>query len=109
MGVPQVTWPTLGDGDGEHNVEAFFEEYEDIVGLANDGRGMAPVEKLRCRRQRLKQSRRKVYNVVRKESRRNGFLERDPEATYQRVYDRLMEFQETPFERQNRVETRAVI
>ena len=44
-------------------MEAFFEEYEDIVGLANDGRGMAPAEKLRCLRQCLKQSRRKVYNA----------------------------------------------
>ena len=41
---PNVTWPSLGDTDND--VETFIEEYEEVVGLANDGRGMSAKEKL---------------------------------------------------------------
>ncbi len=33
---PTVTWPTLGGQD--FGVDTFLEEYEELVGLANEGR-----------------------------------------------------------------------
>ena len=42
---PQLHWPTLGDDD--HDVELFIEEFEEVVGLANNGMGMNFREKLR--------------------------------------------------------------
>ena len=35
---PQVSWPTLGNND--HDIDAFFDEFEEVTGLCNDGKGM---------------------------------------------------------------------
>ena len=99
---PEVKWPHLDDND--HDIETFYEEFEEIIGLANDGRGMNAVEKLRCLGQCLKRSRHKVYKVVIKESRLCGRLKEDPGAVYDLVRERLMEFKEGLLERQNRVD-----
>ena len=40
---PEVKWPHLDDSD--HYIETLYEEFEEIIGLANDGRGMNAVEK----------------------------------------------------------------
>ena len=100
---PNVTWPSLGDND--HDVESCIDEYEEVVGLANDGRGMSSKEKLRCFGQCLKASRAKVYKVVLKEAKLQGLLDSGSHAeVYGTVCDRLMEFRESTLERQNRVE-----
>ncbi|HIL58476.1 MAG TPA: zinc finger CCCH domain-containing protein, partial [Rhodothermales bacterium] len=102
---PNIVWPSLGDTD--HDVQAFIDDYEDVVGLANDGRGMSAKEKLRCFGACLKASRAKVYKVVVRESKLKGLLD-DAVAGHAQVYDtvcaRLMEFEESMLERQNRVE-----
>ena len=38
---PEVKWPHLDDND--HDIETFYEEFEEIIDLANDGRGMNAV------------------------------------------------------------------
>ena len=44
---PTFKWPTLGDdGPDSKEVEEFYEKYEDLCRLANDGRGMSPLEHL---------------------------------------------------------------
>ncbi len=40
---PKVHWPILNNDDLE--VEEFYEEFESICGLANDMRGVVPMEK----------------------------------------------------------------
>ena len=99
---PDVSWPSLNDGD--QDIETFFEDLEDICGLANDATGMSAVERLRVLGNCLKQSRKKVYRVKLKEARKSGLLLRDPGQVYDEIRDRLMEFRETALERQNRVE-----
>ena len=99
---PNVVWPSLSDTDLD--VVTFIDEYEDVVGLANDGRGMPIREKLRCFGQSLKQSRAKVYKVVLKDARLKGHLDSDPQRVYADVCVRLLEFRESVLERQNRVE-----
>ena len=44
---PTFKWPTLGDdGPDSKEVEEFYDKYEDLCRLANDGRGMNPTEHL---------------------------------------------------------------
>ena len=99
---PHMEWPSLGDDD--HDVEDFFDRFEETVGLANDCKGMNSREKLRVLRSCLKQSRAKVYDVVLKAARANGDLEANPKAVYDRVKGRLMEFRETQIEQQTRAD-----
>jgi len=97
-----VAWPTLTDND--HDVEQFFDDLDDVCGLANDAQGMNEIERLRVLGNCLKQSRKKVYRVELKKGRVNGVLRSNPGKIYEEVRDRLMEFRETTLERQNRVE-----
>ena len=41
---PKVQWPVLNNDDLE--VEEFYEEFENICGLANDMKGLNPMERL---------------------------------------------------------------
>ena len=65
---------------------------------------MSDLERLRCLGNCLQQSRKKVYRVILKETRRSGLLRTDPGAVYETIRGRLMEFRETLLEKQNRVE-----
>ena len=99
---PTLTWPQLGDED--YDVVGFLEEFEDTVGLANDCQGMNFKEKIRVLGQCLKQSRQKAFKVVTKAARQSGELNRDPEAVYNCICQRLMEFREGLIEQQTRVD-----
>ena len=98
---PQIQWPSLDDADAD--IDDFLERFEETVGLANDGMGMAERERLRVLGSCLKQSRQKVYRVVTKAARRTGELERDPGAVYQQIVLRLQEFKEGLIEKQTRI------
>ena len=50
---PNIKWPRLGDDATERDVEDFYEKYEDICQLPNDGRGMLPADRLKTLRQCL--------------------------------------------------------
>ena len=79
---PEVKWLHLDDTDD--GIETFYEESEEIIGLANDGRGMNAVEKLRCLGQCLKRSRLKVNKVVIDESRLLRQAERGSRSSVRR-------------------------
>ena len=58
-------WPKLSDEvphGGE--VKVFFENFEDICALANDGAGMLPSERLRTLKSLLVGARLEMYNSI---------------------------------------------
>jgi len=97
---PNIAWPSLGDND--YDVEQFFLEFEEIVGLANDGAGMGWAEMVRVLGNTLKGSRHKAYSVVYKAGRH--LLGIAPGELYQKVKVRLMEFKEGVLEKQQRLD-----
>ena len=59
---PKVHWPHLGDdGPGGKEVEDFYDCFEEICGLANNGRGMSDKEMVITLKTCLHGSRRKIY------------------------------------------------
>ena len=69
--TPHIQWATLGDDD--QKVDRFIR-----IGLANDGKGMQPSEKLITLGQCLKQSRLKVYDLIVERAERSGAYAADP-------------------------------
>jgi hypothetical protein len=62
---PKVYWPKLGDdGTGGREVEEFYEKFEDICSLANNGSGMADKEMMVALKSCLHGSRRQIYDNV---------------------------------------------
>ena len=59
---PKVHWPILNNDDLE--VEEFYEEFENICGLANDMKGPAPMDKLLALKTTLRVSRSEIYDNV---------------------------------------------
>ena len=60
--TPTFRWPILGDdGPDAKEVEDFYEKYEDLCRLANDGRGMNPKEHLTTLASCLRGSKEKRY------------------------------------------------
>jgi len=100
--TPHINWPFLGDDD--QKVDRFVNKFESTIGLANDGRGMAPSEKLITFGQCLRQSRLKVYELIMERGRRTGAVGSNPQGVYAEIVRRLMEFSEGIFERQARVQ-----
>ncbi|CAK0832647.1 unnamed protein product [Prorocentrum cordatum] len=98
---PHYSLPTLGDGD--FDVDSFVEEFEEMVGLANDGSGMSATEMVRVLGTCLKGSRQRAYKVELKQARRSGRLAADPDEVYQSLKERLMEFKEGLLEKQQRL------
>ncbi len=61
----KVHWPVLNNDDLD--VEEFYEEFESVCGLANDMKGLAPMERLLALNSSLRGSRAETYaNVERK-------------------------------------------
>ncbi len=101
---PTFKWPLLGDdGPDAKEVEEFYEKYEDLRRLANDGRGMNPMEHLTTLVSCLRGSKEKIYRIVYKKHRKLGKVEKDPDAVFNEIRERHMRFIETPMERQMRV------
>ena len=100
---PKVQWPRLGDDNaGGRDVEEFYEKFEDICGLANNGTGMLDKEMLVALKSCLHGSRKQIYENVMKAN----LPEKDDQwagMVYQSIKDRLLRFLETPLERQLRV------
>ena len=101
---PKVTFPHLGDENmGGREAEEFFEKFEDMMGLANDGQGMNPTEKLVTLKGCVHGSRRVIYDNLVRSHRRDGKMESDPEDVYEEIKGRLLQFKESTMERQMRV------
>ena len=89
---PHISWPILGDDD--QKVDRFIRKFESTIGLANDGRGMQPSGKLITMGQCLRQSRLKVYELLVERAERTGLYAAGPQAVYDEVVVRLLEFSE---------------
>ena len=63
-------WPILNNDDLE--VDDFYEEFENICGLANDMRGLAPMERLLALKTTLRGSRSEIYDNVKKTCTEDG-------------------------------------
>ena len=98
---PTVKWPTLGGDD--QDVEEFFEQFEELCGLANDGLGMSDKEKLKVLLSCLRGTREKTYRVIHKLNRANGRVASDPRGVFEDIKARLMRFVETSVEKQSRI------
>ena len=75
---PRVTWPKLGDdGPGGKEVEEFYERFEEICNLANNGQGMADKEMLVTLKNCLSGSRKQIYDNIIKMHRPSKLMETD--------------------------------
>ena len=102
--TPTFRWPILGDdGPDAKEVEEFYEKYEDLCRLANDGRGMNPTEHLTTLVSCLRGSKEKIYRLVYKKHRKLGTVEEDPDKVFEEIRNRHMKFVETPMEKQMRL------
>ena len=81
-------------------VEEFYEEFERICGLANDMRGLAPMEKLSALKTSLRRSRSETYDNVKKTCTENGTFSKDPELVYDLIKGRPLRFTKTYEEKQ---------
>ena len=87
---PNISWPILGDDD--QKVDRCIRKFESTIGLAKDGRGTQPSEKLITMGQCLRQSRLKVYELLVERAERSGKYAEDPQGVYNEVVVRLLEF-----------------
>jgi len=101
---PKVYWPKLGDdGTGGREVEEFYEKFEDICDLANNGSGMADKEMMVALKSCLHGSRRKIYDNVVKANKNLENSVDGPGEIYLTIKKRLFRFLETATEKQLRV------
>ena len=81
--TPQLKWPNLGDeGPESRQIQEFYDKYERICGLANDGQWMPDAELLRVLGNCLKGSRARVYENQMKIARRSGLDLTKPRKVY---------------------------
>ena len=95
---PKAHWPILNNDDLE--VEEFYEAFESICGLANDMRGLAPMERLLALKTSLRGSRSETYDNVKKTCTENGTFTKDPEGVYDLIKGKLLRFRKTYEEKQ---------
>ena len=90
---PKVHWPILNDDDLE--VEEVYEEFESICRLANDMRGLAPMEKLLALKTSLRGSRSEIYDNVKNTCTEDCSFTKDPETVYDLIKGKLLRFRKT--------------
>ena len=96
--------PILGDeGKSSRDITEFFDKFDDMCNLANDGKGMLPQERLQTLSTCLKGTKEKIYKLLVAKHRKLGTLERDPDKVFGVIRTRLMRFSESDLERQMRV------
>ena len=78
---PLVKWPMLkDDGPDSREIDDFFDKFDEIAQLANDGRGMADLERLQVLKNCLEGSRASVYKVIMKKHKNDDLAKTDPGA-----------------------------
>ena len=99
-------WPTLGDDRSDfRDVSHFYEEFEDVCGLANSCRGMGHREMLLALRARCRGSRLKTYQNLYRAAWKSGEVVSDPEAVYERIKNKHLMFSESREEREIRIDS----
>ena len=62
---PEIKWPKLGDdGPGGKEIEIFYDRFEEVASICNDGEGMSDKEILLVLKTNLSDSKRKIYENV---------------------------------------------
>ena len=84
----------------------FFDKFDGMCNLANDGKGMLPMERLQTLSTCLKGTKEKIYKLLVDKHRKLGVLDRDPDKVFDVIRTRLMQFSESDLERQMRVKGR---
>ena len=98
---PKVYWPRLSDdGPGGREVSDFYEKFEEITGLANNGSGMSDREMLVALKTCVSGSRRKIFDNVVKANKDKADTDDGPGETYRAIKERLFRFLETSIEKQ---------
>ena len=95
-------FPILGDDDKDPDL--WKEEFEGILAMANDGRGMMAQEKLITLEQCVKQSRAEVFHVVKRAKRASGEWVSSPDLCYADIMDRLLEFKDSLVQKQTKLD-----
>jgi len=99
-------WPTLGDDRSDfRDVTQFYEEFEDICGLANSCKGMSAREMLLALRSRCRGSRLKTYQNLYKTAWQAGEVVNSPETVYERIKAKHLVFSESREEREIRIDS----
>ena len=91
---PKVRWPSLADENtGGKDVEIFYERFEEIMDLSNNGKGMAWPEMMMTLKSCLWGSRRQIYdNITTTKRKEGGGKILDHQGAYQEIKDRLFRF-----------------
>ena len=100
---PIVAWPQLVDAD--RKIKRFWAEFDDVVGLANDGQGIAVREQLKVLQNCVKQSYAELYRVEVEKAVVTGEYRTNPGKQLQRIRESTVEFEETILEQQQRADT----
>ena len=101
---PRVTWPKLSDdAGGGREVEDFYNKFEGLCMLANNGNGMADREMLVALKQCISGSRLIIYENVVKERKDRMHEDGAHGEVYAAIKERFYKFLETGVERQLRV------
>ena len=82
------------------DVEEFYDEYEGVCQLANDMRGLLPLERLLCLRNCLRGSRLETYDHVKKLTQEDGTFQTEPDAVYNTIKGKLLRFRRSYEEKQ---------
>ena len=102
-------WPVLGDDRSDFkDVNAFYEEFEDICALANACKGMNHREMLIALRSRCRGSRLKTYTNLYRAAWKSGEVLDHPEAVYERIKKKHLMFSESREEREIRIDSEHV-
>ena len=101
---PTFKWPVLGDeGPDAKEIKEFYDKYEQVCGLCNDGQGMNAADHLTTLESCLRGAKLKAYSLIVKKHRRMGTLTTDPDSVFEEIRLRHMRFAETLVEKQMRV------
>ena len=101
---PRVVWPKLSDdGQGGREVEEFYEKFEEICGLANNGKGMSDREMMVALKSCIHGSRRKIFENIVRANQGQKDEEEFSHDMYHKIKQRLFRFLETSTEKQLRV------
>ena len=107
-----MTWPTFGDDD--QDVEKFLEDFDEMISMGNDGRGLESAERLRLLGSCFHGTRKQAFEVIRDEAKRKRIdvegvgsdteWKLKPQEVYDKVVQELQFFKETAMERKTRVD-----